>query len=337
MHVAAEVGFWTNPHVLRLARELREPLAGAYVLRLREFFLLHGRKGTVRDYSAEDLAAAIGWPHQPAKLIKALTEVRVLGRRRSTWLYLGWFDTQTGRWVRELEEDAAAARARRERRRAELAEGGSGGGSDETASGDVARRRATSPAVAPTSGQKEGRKEDAHPAPNPPQGGGAAPSVPWETFRNAYPSERYDNLPAAQRHWERLTPEEQAAAMAALPAALLSMSRKKRVKWARIDRFVVDRGWERFGPVQTAPARVRNEAPKEPTPDPESERREEIRRRRFVLLGEIKRELKSRGLRGDELARKADERLEREWPEGEDEPRPAGPFLVTVADGVTVQ
>lgn len=165
----------------------------------------------------------------------------------------------------------------------------------------------------------------------------------WETFRDAYPREKWENLDATAKRWKCLTPSEQAAVMAALPAALLDMSRRKRAKWSRIDRFIADRGWERFTPDQMAAKAPRAAAPPkvpEKTPEQlEQERRlEEIAKRRGERFEQIKRELRERGVRDKiELLQKATDRLQREWPEGEDEPQPAGPFLVTVADGVTIQ
>lgn len=165
--------------------------------------------------------------------------------------------------------------------------------------------------------------------------------MPARTFWDAYKPEFRRFFDAFTKRWEALGPADQRAAMDALPRALLYMSRKKRAAEFRIDLFVADRVWERFTADQKAAKRSAAAAEPKPEKTPEElerdRRLEDIARRRSLRFEEIKRDLKTRGLRGLELLEKATDRLQVEWPEGEEEPQPARPFLVSLADGVTVQ
>ena len=119
-HVALEIGFWTSTQVRRLKLLLLDPAGGMYLARLREYVYLNG---DIEGNFFGD-AEAIAWGCEyvaaaPEKLVDALQKALIIkpGRRRGSWVYIGWKDLVTGRFLHTKAVDAARQRDLRELRR----------------------------------------------------------------------------------------------------------------------------------------------------------------------------------------------------------------------------
>ena len=106
MHTVCEVGFWSHPKVLAFSAKVANPDAGAWILRLREFVLLHGTDdGKLPGYSNEEIAAVIRPTCKPARMFTSLADFGFLRRRRKTWYLPDWKKSPMGKYCEDREWD----------------------------------------------------------------------------------------------------------------------------------------------------------------------------------------------------------------------------------------
>jgi len=117
MHTVAEVGYWNHPRLVAFSRKVRNPDAGAWILRLREFVLLHGTDdGRLPGYSAEEIEAVMQPTCNARLLFTALDRAGFLKRRKKTWYVPEWAQSPMGKyckdraWDRKRKQDLRAAR-----------------------------------------------------------------------------------------------------------------------------------------------------------------------------------------------------------------------------------
>lgn len=328
LFVAAEVGFWNNPKTLTFARTVRKPDAGSMILRLREFFLLHGQGGVLpRNFDAEDIATGVGWNGKPHIVVNALVRIGVLQRRRGRWIYPGWADTVTGFW----EEKKLKDRSRKERERelkadwkdafpgdpwpgVEEAErrlsGADGPGSVRGPSADEDR---TNPDKASNQGPAGAGRQ----APSAPERGGAAR---WGWMLENHP--RPEDPAACTRILGGLTEAEWELVKFAVPhlARIHGWNTPSRIKKCPNSRAFLERSvW-----LQARKAYLKSLEPEaaEKAPDPEAVRKheaqsrelEEANERRVAemkMFSEVKKLMTAKGLTGQELLDAIDAEMER--------------------------
>lgn len=309
MHTPSEIGFWSRASTLRVAAALGEPLAGAYILRVRELFVLHAdRAGRLpSEFNAVAIAAAAGFKGRPARLIRVLEGVGLLGARRGRFFYPGFSSTETGRYV-ELRE---LGREKKREQRRRLRQGGEESNEESDLSAGRPRDRVGD--VSETDPSKEVREPEGPPE-APPSGGSERAGALWEWFRQTYP--KLANPKETQRLLGLLDEHEEQQLRYCLPLQLPRyMSAKKTKGWRFVPfspKYLRD---GRFWELQPGPAA--------PPPDPvalelsrrqaeERKQLDERAHREMVAYSDIKRQLQQEGFRGIQLVELADARLE-EW------------------------
>lgn len=301
--VAVEVMFWDHPQTQTLAAALGEDLltAGARILVLRQHVLLFGTYEGRLTSSADEIAMVCRWPKSPKLLIAALVKARVLKGAKNRWQYIDWPRTRTGYYQSKRAADAERKRAEREARmKGREADGPPvSHETSDLASVDSPRT------VHGESVRKKERKEsaDADGPPEAPQGGDAL--ADWEWFRNAYPNPR--NYTKSKDRFLSFDQETRDRIRFYLDTY---MSRRTRAKWKFMDLFLRSGEWDQIDAKRHVEKPEKNaKSPDELLKEAEeNERMKRIMERRF----ELKRELKAKGLRGDELQRRVDELMERE-------------------------
>jgi hypothetical protein len=209
MHTVAEVGFWNDPKVVAFSLRVGSPDAGAWILRLREFVLLHGSDdGRLPGYSIEEIAAVMRPTCKPRVLFDALKYFNHLRRRRKTWYLPGWSQSQMGKYCKDRAWDRKRKRELCDaRHQAALDQVGVEAGERTSGGHPVEVRRKSSGDLTVI---KEGRPVDVPPAA--PQRGvsGRASLARWEWFKSVYPKisspERCMRLLAnlTSEEWEHL-------------------------------------------------------------------------------------------------------------------------------------
>jgi len=312
MFTPSEIGFWERESTYKVAQALREPvnMAGAYILRTRELWVLHSERGRLpAEYDAFAIARRADFKGPPRKLIKALTDAKLLRFRRGRYEIPGFAATEAGRYSEYREWDRNRQRDRR-RKMAEAEDASTGRPVD--APVDVLRR-------------SESKVESGDAAPQsppgaPPLGGGVSGSALWDWFRVTYP--RLRNLKRTRELLEQTCSESEAVeaqlryCLGVQAPKYVSLMRKGKAHWVPWSDVWLSKGnfWEHRPPKPKA-------AP--PPPDPVEQallrRQEEERQqqadqahRELVQYGDIKRQLQLDGYRGAELVQLADARLE-EW------------------------
>lgn len=256
MHTVAEVGFWRNPKVLAFAVKVGNPDAGAWILRLREFVLLHGTDdGKLPGFTADEIAAIVSPTCKHSRLFTALKTFNWLKQRRRTWFVPDWGKSAMGQYCKMRAWDRLRKKELREAGHEAALEKVNGNGADRTSGGRPVDVPGTSSGKAGVS--KEGRPVDAPPRP-PLKGGTGAALTRWEWFKNTHP--RLKNPAKCQRVLAELTPDEWEHLQFALPKqALIYMSRGKRwVPWA--DKYLDQRMFLEIAKVTPAKSVTKKEA-----------------------------------------------------------------------------
>lgn len=313
LFVATEVGFWHDPTIVAFATAVREPLAGAYVLRLREAVLAYGdpeRPGTLpARWGATEIAGAVGWPRKPAVLVRALQKAGHLRRGRGgRWIYPEWSATVTGEYqgrkLRERERwHERNEEARREAARAKLTVLAGGRGAETP----IPLHGAS--VEAPRSIRDQASNQGDPPPQAPPPGGDPAASrLGW--LREHYPLGIVEETKVAAA-LEALTPDE----WDHLQWVVTSVYKGKNPRFLpTAERLTIKSAFKRVKRPKGQKAKAKPEAtaaPAAPPPDPERTRA------RFERLSEIRKELAAAGVHRRELEVRAFEQLERELgPEG---------------------
>jgi len=228
MHTPVEIGFWQDPKVLAFAAQVKNPDAGAWILRLREFVLCSGTDdGRLPGYSIDEIAAIMRPTCSPRVLISALKKRFLLRLQRKTWFVPDWRKSVAGRycairkWERERKEEYRAARHAAS---LELLNGEGG-----TSQGQGRDKGGTGQG---TSDSNKERASGGRPPGAPPKGGRREALTRWDWFKNTHP--RLKNPAKCQRLLAELTKEDWEHLQFALPKqALTYMSRSRRwVPWA---------------------------------------------------------------------------------------------------------
>jgi|WetSurMetagenome_2_1015567.scaffolds.fasta_scaffold233124_2 hypothetical protein len=213
MHTVAEVGFWDDPRTLAFCAKVKNPDAGAWVLRLREFILTMGENdGRLPGYSSDQIVAKLKPTCPPATLFRALADNHYLLRRKRTFYYPEWKKTQMGKYCQDREWDRQRKLELRQAthvaRMAEL-------------TGQVAKEKRTStgrpPDIQRNSGvSKHGRPPDVPPGPpGAPRRGASVNATRWEWFKQNHP--KIQDPERCQQLLGELTPEEWEHLCYALP------------------------------------------------------------------------------------------------------------------------
>lgn len=237
MHTVAEVGYWREPKILAFAARVKNPDAGAWNLRLREFVLTHGDDfGRLKGYTADEIAVVMAPTCPPRLLFKALADFGLLKRKRRHWYVPDWRTSPMGRycqlraWDRERKQELREAR---HAARLEEATGGTSDGSPPDVRGTSSGKSAVSKkAVLRTS------------PPGPPQKGGsvAKGATRWEWFSQNHPRIRASEK--CRRLLERLTDDQWQHVQWSLPRQASSSAWKKNMRfvpWA--DRYLEREQW----------------------------------------------------------------------------------------------
>lgn len=99
MHTPVEFGFWTDPRTLAFCAQVKNPDAGAWILRLREWILtMDNADGRIRGYTGEQIAAKIAPNCPPKILLSALKCQNLLRFRKGYYFYPGWKTSTMGRY-----------------------------------------------------------------------------------------------------------------------------------------------------------------------------------------------------------------------------------------------
>lgn len=117
--IRVETDFVDHPKTFRLAAELGEPLAEAYVLRAWTFLSRFCPTGHVRDIDGTALEAACRWRGEAGKLLAAFVRTEWLeALPEGGWEAHDWADHQ-GKVAQRAEKERERKRAYRERKAAE--------------------------------------------------------------------------------------------------------------------------------------------------------------------------------------------------------------------------
>jgi hypothetical protein len=246
--VAVRVGRSNDPReVLSLARELKTIPATAlgFVVLWEEFLLEVGdaMTGRIKGYSAEHIAAKLGWVGQPKKLIEALKNAGLLKTQRNVYFHPYWLQSITGQYAREraeLREQWREAKRRQKEKNGdqEFLQDSFGKGED----------------VHPVSDRKTDinqLRDSAEPSPQPPPGGGGEKgSARWEWVQENHKRPR--NSQACIKYLGAMTDENWALCQwvveQARPGGALSLSRKKRALALDSYRFIANEAFLEFLP-----------------------------------------------------------------------------------------
>jgi hypothetical protein len=239
--VAIRVGRSNDPReVLGLARELRVQRAAALgFLALWEELILEvgdARSGRVHGYSAEHLAAKLGWEGPPRRLIDALKRAGVLTTHRGVLVHPYWSRSTTGIYARMRAERREEWRLKK---RAQREADGAG-----DVPGDVSGTNGGPPHGVPQKVQIDrsiDRGDRGSAPPFPPAGGGGGPgSARWDWMRAHHKRPR--NSAACIRLLDAMTEENWALCQWVVQMAAggwpRSLSRKKRVGTLDSHRFL---------------------------------------------------------------------------------------------------
>jgi len=309
MFTPAEIGFWERESTYKVAQVLGESvnLAGAYILRTRELWVLHSdKRGRLpAEFDAFAIARRADFKGPPRRLIKALTAAKLLRFARRRYEHPGFASTEAGRYAEYRDWD----RTRQRERRRKMAE------SEDASTGRPVDVQRTDPSKVESGATGAGSPPGA-----PPLGGGGTGSALWDWFRETYP--RLRNLKRTRELLEQTCSESEGVeaqlryCLGVQAPKYVSLMRKGKAHWVPYSDVWLSKGnfWEHRPPKPKA-------AP--PPPDPVEQellrRQEEERQqqadqahRELVQYGDIKRQLQLDGYRGAELVQLADARLE-EW------------------------
>ena len=238
--VAIRVGRSNDPReVLGLARELKVHRATAlgYLALWEELILEVGdaRVGRVYGYSAEHLAAKLGWEGSPRRLVDALKGAGVLTTHRGVLVHPYWPRSTTGIYARMRSDRREEWRLKKQAQR--TAAGGD-------VPGDVSGTSEGRPHGVPGKVQIDrsidrGDRAPPPPAP-PPQGGGEPGSARWDWMQLHHKRPR--NSQACTRLLRAMSDESWALCQWVVELAEggwpRSLSRKKRVGTLDSHRFL---------------------------------------------------------------------------------------------------
>jgi hypothetical protein len=186
MHTVAEIGFWREPKVLAFAARVRNPDAGAWILRLREFVLTHGTDdGALPGYTADEIAVVMEPTCSTTLLFSSLRRFEHLQQRRKRWFVPGWKRTPMGRYCSIRKWDRERKQELREARHEAALEQMNGEEQKRTSSGrptDVASHSSGNPAVS-----KKRRPADVPPIAPQRGAGGKHGAARWRWFKSVHP------------------------------------------------------------------------------------------------------------------------------------------------------
>ncbi|HXD98236.1 MAG TPA: hypothetical protein VN646_16930 [Candidatus Acidoferrum sp.] len=244
MYTPAEIGFWDLPSITKLARALKNDLAGGWWLRCLELWILHadGRGRLPKEWDAEALAAKARYPGSARAFVVALQSAKLLTRKHGRYALPDWSSHPAGRYSEKKEHDRRRQELKRKRELEEARRGEkSAGTSPVTSNGRHADESVTSES-------KAGRTSPDGP-PDAPPGGGAEGKARWDWLRQH--AERPRNGPICVRYL---------AAMSADDWALVQWvqlrrkrqppihTRKKRVWGLATDKFLREQAYLEFSP-----------------------------------------------------------------------------------------
>lgn len=230
MHTVAEVGFWNNPRVIAFSTKVKNPDAGAWLLRLREFVLTQGTDdGRLPGFTADEIAAIMRPTCPPRILFDALKRFNQLKQRRRTWFVPEWKKSPMGKYCEIRKWDRERKQEFREARHQARIAGLNADDDERTSIGrpqDVVYQSSGNLTVS-----KQGRPTDVPPGP-PQKGGREAALTRWEWFKDVHP--RLKNPDKCKRELAKLTSEEWDHLQFALPKQVdIYMSRGRRwTPWA---------------------------------------------------------------------------------------------------------
>jgi len=311
--VAVEIGFWNWPQTLMLARLLNEDpmVAGARILKLREYVLTVGDYGGGLKASADEIAMVCGWYKAARVLLGALQKVRIITGRRLQWQYVDWVRTRTGYYQQRRAADAKWHAEERQRQRQDKTAATTAAAPQATPPGenqgvpsaDVGRRRIDSG----IDKKKERTSADAGP-PGPPEGESERLAA-WEWFQKTYPTPR--NPKRTRELFWQLTPEDIERIRVHVPRVVLKKPPRFR---PGSDKYLREATFLEIRDPKEA------KTPRKPVPvDPdrgEDGHAKEVHRAMMARAVELKRQLKAQGLTGAALEEAVDTRLQAELKKG---------------------
>lgn len=224
MYVPVEVGFWTHPRVVAFARAVGNPDAGAWLIRLREFMLVHDHAtGHLNGTLPEEIAALMQATCTTRVLMAALKRYRFLKRDGSHYFAPDWKGSPMHHYSQRRIRKRSDARRWRARMRGAQTHRGKRVVSDRSHARSPTVRTGrdghvdvTCPPRSTKRRVEESRVEEKIRSPHTPQGGcervGAAR---WAWMQEHYPKLRYPDR--CKQILGMMTSEEWRALQAALP------------------------------------------------------------------------------------------------------------------------
>lgn len=245
--VAIRVGRSNDPReVLGLARELKIPRAHAlgFVALWEEFLLEIGDAltGRVKGYSADHIAAKLGWEGSPTKLVDALEHAGLLNKQKTTFFHPYWSSSITGQYAIDRAEQREYWRLKKRAQRA--GDAGDVPGESPGHRGDVP---GTSQGTADIKKERNGGIRGSAP-PAPPGTGGELGATRWDWIQKNHKRPRdsrrcipllgaLDDANWAMCQW---------VVTEAKPGGALSRSRKKRALALDSYRFLQNEAYLEF-------------------------------------------------------------------------------------------